>query len=63
MGLDTGSVDKLDHLLFPTFLLLRVSPLVLAQLLFLFKHLLQLYTYLFLQGHLVGIHQELLLIG
>jgi hypothetical protein len=65
MGLEMGSraVDQLDILIFLIVLLLRVSQLVLALLIFFFKLLFQVYNYLFLQGCLVGLHQEVLPTG
>jgi hypothetical protein len=60
MGPETGSrtFDKLDLILFPIVLLLRVSLLVFALARFTFKMAPQVYDYFFHQASPQGIHQE-----
>jgi hypothetical protein len=62
MGLETGSrtFDKLDLILYPIVVLLRVSPLVLALAKLLLRFALHFYTYFFHQASSQGIHQKII---
>jgi hypothetical protein len=62
MGPETGSrtFDKIDLILFPIVMLLRVSPRVLALARLFLKLALHFYTYFFHQGSSQGIHQEII---
>jgi hypothetical protein len=62
MGPETGSRTfiKIDLILFPIVMLLRVSPLVLALTRLFLKLALHFYTYFFHQESSQGIHQEII---
>jgi hypothetical protein len=62
VGPETGSrtFDKIDFILLPIVLLIRVSPLVLGLIFFSMKLFLCIYNNLFAQGLIAGIHNKVL---